>query len=274
MADNFSVNLRWVLLGIGIVCIAAIYFYTVWNNRRQRDDPYESRQEPELAKQQSGTTELKQQHLTQETDHPTQADLVEAQSNEINEHSDAFSLPQDIEIGQADEQVIHSEQLEGIDQEEISSSSDSSAESESAPAVDEPQEIIILYVEQHKDGKHIAGSDLMRFASSRNLVRAGLADQGFFTSTTGSFYLTNLLEPGTFNWDEMHRSQLKGVSFFFSLPLDKSHGEKSATDILDEMSACAVQLAEQLDAQVYDDQHVMLSEEKYQMMKNRVREIG
>lgn len=258
MTESFSAHLRWVLLGIGIACVAAVYFYTVWVGRRRRSQ-LEGRQEPELAKKPS--------QQSADADKLEPDDLPETGAEASDDDVDQFSLPQDIEISQADKHALHSERLEGFGQEETSSD-----DLKETPQLTTPQDIIVLYVKQHKGNKRIAGKDFMHFASQKKLVSEGEADQRFFTSPTGSFYVTNMLQPGTFKWNEMHQSELTGVSFFFHLPHEQSQQEEQTADIFTEMSECAIALAEQLGAEVYDEQHVLLSEEKYRQIKETLLE--
>ncbi len=135
---------------------------------------------------------------------------------------------------------------------------------------DLPEEVLTVNV-MAKPGQDIDGALLYESVSAFGL-RFG--DMGIFhrhEHSTGQgpviFSMANAINPGTFNADEFEGHEFKGVTFFMRL----SQVNKRIF-VLELMLDIAKRLATQLDAELKDDTHSVLSSQTITHYKSRIQE--
>ena len=206
-------NLRWILLAIGIVLILGIY---LWGRIRKKnkisspldaandipsfsaleedDDGWKDGVGPVRVVGRDSSDDLTNRFDT-EADNPVSA--VQAENVE-EEYTEPASAP--VEAGKQEELVDEPEP----------------AEEEAAPAVDD---VVVLYlVSQH--GQELKGEQIL---SATYALHLEYGDMKIFHRLDGNgkimFSMSNMLEPGWFDVENMHEITTRGISLFVQLSL-------------------------------------------------------
>lgn len=136
---------------------------------------------------------------------------------------------------------------------------------------DEPRELIVLNVVAG-EGKNLRGSDLLQILLACD-VRFGkmnifhrYEDKG--GSGAEQFSVVNMVEPGTFDLDNIEEFSTPGVSFFMSLP-----GPKRAMEAFDCMAETARCLAKNLGAELHDEAHSVATAQTLEHYRQRIRDF-
>ena len=82
------------------------------------------------------------------------------------------------------------------------------------------------------------------------------------------FSMANAVEPGTFDLDTMEDKTFAGVTFFLKLP-----GPTDAIGALDKMLSICQRLAAELDGELKDEQHSVLTPQTMEHLRQRVQEF-
>lgn len=82
------------------------------------------------------------------------------------------------------------------------------------------------------------------------------------------FSVANAVEPGTFDIDTMEEQEFAGITFFLKLP-----GPHEALGALDRMLAIGKRMAEELDGELKDEQHSVLTPQTMEHLRQRVQEF-
>ncbi|MBF1801151.1 cell division protein ZipA [Alloalcanivorax profundimaris] len=141
-----------------------------------------------------------------------------------------------------------------------------------APAQDAPPlEVIVFHLIARRPDR-FDGQALLRL-----LLEGGLryGDMQIFhrhrDSNAGDqleFSVANAVEPGTFDIDTMEEEGFAGITFFMKLP---GPGEPLAA--LDRMLAIGRRLADELDGELKDEQHSVLTPQTMEHLRQRVQEF-
>ena len=141
-----------------------------------------------------------------------------------------------------------------------------------APAQDAPPlEVIVFHLIARRPDR-FDGQALLRL-----LLEGGLryGDMHIFhrhrESNAGDqleFSVANAVEPGTFDIDTMEEEGFAGITFFMKLP---GPGEPLAA--LDRMLAIGRRLADELDGELKDEQHSVLTPQTMEHLRQRVQEF-
>ncbi|MBQ25108.1 cell division protein ZipA [Alcanivorax sp.] len=138
----------------------------------------------------------------------------------------------------------------------------------------EPQpvlEVIVVHLIAHR-GAPFEGSALLRM-----LLEAGLryGRMNIFHRHVSvqdadelQFSMANAVEPGTFDLDTMEDKTFAGVTFFLKLP-----GPTDAIGALDKMLSICQRLAAELDGELKDEQHSVLTPQTMEHLRQRVQEF-
>ncbi len=129
-----------------------------------------------------------------------------------------------------------------------------------------PSKIIALHV-QSQSARPISGDQLLQWAEDEDLVRSGDDESGFFVSKDMSFYVANILHPGTFRWAQMDTLRINGLSFFTQLPT----AALTAPQVFENMRLCAVRFAEQFGTAVLDDQRQNLTVQSQRRLEQELQ---
>lgn len=82
------------------------------------------------------------------------------------------------------------------------------------------------------------------------------------------FSVANAVKPGTFDIDNMEEEAFAGITFFMKLP-----GPGDALGALDRMLAIGRRMAEELDGELKDEQHSVLTPQTMEHLRQRVQEF-
>ncbi len=149
------------------------------------------------------------------------------------------------------------------------------AEPKPAPkAPREPQpvlEVIVVHLIAHR-GAPFEGSALLRMLLEAGLRYGRMNIFHRHVSVQGAdelqFSMANAVEPGTFDLDTMEDKTFAGVTFFLKLP-----GPTDAIGALDRMLSICQRLASELDGELKDEQHSVLTPQTMEHLRQRVQEF-
>ena len=226
MASDIEIQLRWLLLLIGIVIVVVIYLFTKKKDRQP--PPVSERKKP----------------------------------------SGLFSPIANNEQPPAEDVADVDRQAPGLNQNQPSADENS----EEIPQTAE-QKIITLHIRAAPE-EQFSGKDILNIAEQQALIRSGTGERGFFECTTSVddgevkvlFCITNMFQPGTFEWRQMDTFQTTGLSIFSQLP-----AVLPPLDIFRKMLACAHQFATATGGTVLDDQHQPLTDMACQEMEQSLK---
>jgi len=132
----------------------------------------------------------------------------------------------------------------------------------------EPEDIIVIHVKaKAKDG--FVGTDLLQVLLSCDL-RFGEKDifhryEDTKDKSSLQFSLANMLEPGTFDLDNINSFRTPGVTFFMTLPT-----HTNPLDSFNHMLETASSLVNTLSAKMFDEEHKAMSQKILSKYKDRV----
>ena len=129
-------------------------------------------------------------------------------------------------------------------------------------------QVVVLYVVA-PEGERLVGASLAE-ALERHGLRHGQFNIFHACDSEGSrvFSVANAVHPGTFDRTTMETLSTPGIAFFMQAP-----GPQAAVTALDRMLATARAVAEELGAQVLDDQHSTLTRQTEQHLRESLRLI-
>ncbi len=245
-------DLRWVLLAIGIAFIVAIYF---WSRARKNNSEFSSYQYTDDTPSFSATD-----------DNDGWVDgvgPVRVVKSFDDEELDSFKIdeaPFESENLQEDETKITAETPpESIDAENTEPESKSSEKQ----SVDD---VVVLYlVAPH--GEALKGEQIL---SSTFATQLEYGDMKIFHRKDANnkivFSMTNMMEPGWFDFDKMHEMKTRGISLFVQLSLCDD-----PVKALDDMLACAHTLSGMLTAQLCDQNRQLLNESYTNALREKAK---
>jgi cell division protein ZipA len=150
------------------------------------------------------------------------------------------------------------------------------SEPEPAPEPEPPTaadilEVIVVHVMAPR-GEHFDGRELLQQLLEQGL-RFGEMNifhrhQNVHGREELQFSMANAVEPGIFDIDEMEKQNFRAVTFFLKLP-----GPSRPQEALDRMMATARKLAQNLQAEMRDEQHSVLTPQTIEHLKQRVQEF-
>lgn len=138
----------------------------------------------------------------------------------------------------------------------------------------EPQpvlEVIVVHLIARR-GEPFPGSDLLRLLLESGLRYGQMNIFHRHVNLDGheelQFSMANAVEPGTFDLDTMEEKTFAGVTFFLKLP-----GATDALGALDKMLSICRRLASELDGDLKDEQHSVLTPQTMEHLRQRVQEF-
>ena len=218
-------ELRWLLIIIGVVIIVAVYFYSRHQHKAKDEQTFFQTPTP--------NDSLMGEKKTEVSDIPSLR--IRASKTKDNDEL----LPK---MSTAISNKTESPQL------------DASPE----PSSEDEPTLIILHVWAHS-GQYWEGAKLMEVAD-----RAGLtpSDKNIFqyfhqnNSKTPLFHVADKNKPGTFAWDQMEQTKIEGVSLFMEIPTFCLAHEAFLL-----MHACAQRLSSLLEGEILDQSYQPLAQE-------------
>ena len=229
-----NISLRLILITIGVLLIAGIFLF---GNPERRKRKHASRKEKSAAgakprKQKAGRNRRTDEDLEQE----------------LKELGDLIAEDQRrIRSGEAD--------------------SEAPAKAKK-PAGPPPDKIVTLYI-RHRENRPITGVQLLDAA-----IKAGLEFGEFDIfhrlqegTNRPLFSMANLVKPGSFDKAAWNAFETPGVTLFMTLP-----GLQDGLDIWDAMLATGQRISKLLNAELLDDNQVMLSRQRIAEIRESLRE--
>lgn len=229
-------SLRWVLLVVGIVILAAIYLFDVLQKRSRRDEADSDR------------------FFTEEKIEPS---LIQT----IDDTATEEALAEEIPAG------VFDNDREGMESVTVKASLDSQAEDLAVPVAE--QASVIQLAVLAKQGEAMSGGDLVTAFTE---VELEFGDMGIFHCykrldgvENQLFHVANLLEPGTFPVGSMSDFQSTGIILFFQVSdLIDPH------EAFDSMLNTARELSQRFSARLVDETMEELSLDKIADIQTRL----
>jgi len=229
-------SLRWVLLVVGIVILAAIYLFDVLQKRSRRDEADSDR------------------FFTEEKIEPS---LIQT----IDDTATEEALAKEIPAG------VFDNDREGMESVTAKASLDSQAEDLAVPVAE--QASVIQLAVLAKQGEAMSGGDLVTAFTE---VELEFGDMGIFHCykrldgvENQLFHVANLLEPGTFPVGSMSDFQSTGIILFFQVSdLIDPH------EAFDSMLNTARELSQRFSARLVDETMEELSLDKIADIQTRL----
>lgn len=249
-------SLRWILLAIGVVALAAIYFFGSRAEKKRQlgletsGGAGRTRIDPTLEMPSGDTTEALEQ-VAVEDDLRTLSDLVAEHRGGAGAPAPAESQP-DLTVPTPPPPPEDNDPRPDI---QLSSDYD---------------RIVSLMI-CAKPGRHISGVALAKAAEKAGLVfgRLSIYHRLYEKSDSSDliFSMVNMEKPGTFSDDPLENFTTPGVNLFMTLP-----GPLSALDTWDSMLTTGQRLAELLDAELLDDTRSHLTRQTIAHAREQMRE--
>ncbi|MDD3519592.1 MAG: cell division protein ZipA [Chromatiales bacterium] len=228
-------TLRWILLGLGIVVVLAI-----WAGARFKTDRRGRRTVPDLERIETGDMDI---------------------------GIDTANARRDPDAGELRDDLDELHELLREEAAERPSEPRQSAASEDADT--DENMIVVLHVMARQPG-HFGGLDLLRAFRDLRLEHGAMNIFHRMTETDAGeeslFSIANMLNPGTFDPDRMDDFETPGVAFFLQLP-----AAIDGVDAYEEMLECAVRLAQKLDGLVLDSARQLATPQGNAETRERIR---
>jgi len=152
---------------------------------------------------------------------------------------------------------------------------DSSSESATDPRVRNPRKIVAIRLVPEDEGAQFGGEELVMAMRNQDL-RHG--KHGVFhrleegETGEGRFCVASLVEPGSFDLENLRGVTYPGVSLFMLLPLPIDHPADGVL-VFDDMMTVARALAEELDGHLLDESGNSLSIQRERYLREEVIEF-
>ncbi|MEM7054007.1 MAG: cell division protein ZipA [Pseudomonadota bacterium] len=263
-------NLRLILILIGLVVLALIWFFHQPRGKRPPAATRRERQriEPDLnaGGNSQGVVEVAEDDQP-DSNEPHQTALPNLNDDDTEVDGDQASTAP---IGAERREPVWSEPEPSANAESPAAAKKAQASSprpKSIPTGEDPK-VVTLYV-RAREGRRISGVSLLDAA-----IKAGLrfGDMNIFhRSQRGSdqpvFSMANLTAPGSFDPSAWNLFETPGVTLFMALP-----GPISALEAWDAMLATSQRLAELIDADLLDDAQCLITRQRIAQIREDMRE--
>lgn len=224
-------NLRWLLLALGIIVIAGVYWYTRHSGnggRRAR----RSRYEPSIG---------------DDTPAQPEADIMEDSFEILVEEITDIPVPDDFSTFA--ESVARSRHAE------VDRASSAGETPEATPAGDPNQKIVVLHAAARGEGT-MRGPEIVRVLDGEGLVhgrgrifhRHPPTTAGGVNVTTTLYSVATMTEPGSISLEKLEQLHTSGLTFFMVLP-----GPGNGAEVFADMLATARRVSGALDAELLDE---------------------
>jgi cell division protein ZipA len=262
-------ELRWILIGFGIVLLAAIYLWGRRGNRAVASDDAMLRARPEPTMQNTEST------LLRSAEEMSAAPLAQDDTPEIEPDFDESSMPgaQDTWRGRLEPTFADGPTEEMPARPAATSSATAGAaptlSSSEAPQARRVERRKILSVRLAMAPQRVEGAKLLEALLAESLQH-GKYSIFHRLHTDGSiiFSVASMVEPGTFDLDKVGETLYPGITMFAQLP-----GPVPGMHALNEVVACARRLQASLGGTLQDERGVPLTVHRIERMRQEVREF-
>jgi len=229
---------------------------------------------PKAVKSENADAENYAEGIDEELDdvllEPVQIELPEAEEDYLADdvyEDDTAGLTQDYAPEQQDEEV----EIEAVDELQAVRTSNEPESTPQQAELSQPSEVIVINV-MAKQGRVFAGNDLLHI-----LITAGLkfGDMNIFHKRLSNeangpilFSIANMLNPGTFDLNNMEEFTTMGVSFFMALPTAINN-----LDAFEQMLDVAQQIRGALDGELKDDHRNGMTAQTTEHYRQRIRDF-
>jgi cell division protein ZipA len=241
-------ELRWILLGIGLLILAGIYYFA---------DPAKDRRP-------RGWRIGRGQKDSGDADAAEYSGVVSGRRGPLDDEVEDEAMER--ELQRLGELINEDRQTDGGDHPQQSSDAH-----QAAPALDSEPEKIVALLLRPKSGARIAGTAIQQACEKVGLE---YGEKQIFHRTHESgeehhavFSLADMVSPGSFNLDRINETSTPGLCLFMTLP-----NPLTALDGWDAMLAAGQRLADILGAELLDEAQSTLSRQRIAHIREEMRE--
>jgi cell division protein ZipA len=262
-------ELRWILVGFGIVLLAAIYLWGRRGNRAVASDDATSRVRPEPTVHNAESTLLRAVEETPPA--PVALDLTPEVESPPFEHAAPAThetwrgrLEPTFADAPTEELPVHPPTATAT-----ATNAAPTLSSSEAPQARRVERRKILSLRLAMAPQRIEGAKLLEALLAESLQH-GKYSVFHRLHTDGSivFSVASMVEPGTFELEKMGESLYPGITMFAQLP-----GPVPGMHALNEVIACARRLQANLGGTLQDERGVPLTVHRIERMRQEVREF-
>ncbi|PCJ28462.1 MAG: cell division protein ZipA [SAR86 cluster bacterium] len=212
---------------------------------------------------------VKNKRPTSEPESEVAIDELEEVIEELQPEEAEFQTPQHDDAALETEQEVVEASMSDVQEDVIAQASPIPEETEVEHS--EPSEVIVINV-MAKQGRVFAGNDLLHC-----LITAGLrfGDMNIFHKRLSNdsqgpilFSVANMLNPGTFDLNNMENFTTLGVSFFLALPTPINN-----MDAFEQLLEVAQQIRDTLDGELKDDHRNGMTVQTTEHYRQRIRDF-
>lgn len=286
-------NLRWILLGVAIVVVVAVYLFSRVRKKDQHYSPLDSANDiPSFS-----ATEEESDNEWMHGVGPVK--IVSSSSYDADEIQNENDFDEPIKLTPEEtfrektyQPEPYSEREQETEAEPVKNTFDEARNIEQPfieepveqelpveePVVKEPKpaaqtdvaidDVVSVYVLAQQD-ENIKGEKVLSASYALHLDYGDMKIFHRYNQTHDrkiQFSMANIQQPGFFEIDHMNEMETKGVSFFMQANL-----VENPSDVLDEMLICAHSLSTMLDAVLCDAQRKVLDEESATALREKVK---
>ncbi|UCB54400.1 MAG: cell division protein ZipA [Thiotrichales bacterium] len=268
-------NFRWILLGVGIFIIVAIYLISRKNRRDfYQDDDFKSEDLPEVSTTNwddldEGVGEVR---IIARSNDPLNNDNGQKKQPVDREFYDADSYDEDDAlmavyrpghefapepVPEPQPQPQHQHQPEPEPEPEPEPKLESESGSADDSKMDQaPSEAVIVLNILARDGSSLHGDSINSVAHANDMV---FGDMNIYHhmghNNNPEYSMINMVKPGSFDPSSMHDLNTPGISLFMQLP-----GPENASDAFTDMLQTAYRMSEILEARLCDQRRQPLTQ--------------
>ncbi len=277
-------ELRFVLIVVGLLAIAALLFHGLWTSRKEGKSKFNDKPLSKMDKKASSEN-TKQKKKRKEPGFATEESeidpLIDSSFDDIDDPLIQSNLNEDDYLTKTIDEVEHDLEESDIVLDEVEEESvqvESETVQEARPEINDKEkeaeedfEVIVLNV--HCAGEiPFVGTELFESMGNNGLLygEMDIFHRHADLSGTGKvlFSVANIMQPGTLKHDDPAEFTTKGISFFMTLPC---FGDPEQNFKL--MLKTAQQIADDLSGHVLDEQRNLITPNKIEQYKNQIKQF-
>ena len=294
-------ELRWILLGIAVVMIAAIYFFSRSRNKDQSDSPLDAANEvPSFSAKESPANEWVdgvgpvrvvassdeeiidrfredqgENKLTDEPGSKKNPQLEDPFKIEPETNNDMADIqPVDPVEDDYEDDELAADEFEAMSKGESAANTENNADARSHEDQNEAaiDDVIAVYVLASEEEPVIKGEKILSASYALHLEHGDMKIFHRHSDTDETkilFSMANILQPGWFDIDNMHKLETRGVSFFMQVNL-----VDEPSRVLDDMLICAHGMSTMLGATLCNPNRQPLDEAYTTQLREKVKKLA
>ena len=281
-------NFRWILLGVGILIVAIIYFISRKNRRDfYKEDDYSSEDLPEISAKNwddldEGVGEVR--IIARSNDYePSKAGEgpVEKRFEPDDDNADFYdedendplfakwpkhvtqpeaapatsAATEDVAVAEV-EPVVTADQEIGAETAKVEAAQAETTQAETTQAEPAPTDTVLVLNVLARDGTSLSGNSINSVAHANDMI---FGEMNIYhrmdANNVPVFSLINMVKPGSFDPATIHDLETPGISLFLQLP-----GPSDPSGAYDDMLQTAYRMSEMLEARLCDRNRQPLTE--------------